>query len=294
MEQMRIHVHVGVHKTATTYVQGVLRHNLMALNEAGVGYVPMGTLRRWVTRQLMAYHPEDFEIEQHLDRFFPHGVPDQVTGLVLSDENLLGDCQTFVRTGCPYPRLEDRLGQLGRLLSGHEVSLFCAIRGYESFPASAYCEGMRHAGFVPFTEFESRIDWQALHWPVILERMERALRPTELRVWRLEDFRGHAGQITSDLAFGQRLLMAVDTRRAERQSFSHLAVDALHAVAERLGQDVASELVRPVSDALPKGPDRPAFTPWTGDRVERLRARYAENCRAIPRHRWVVPPSSHG
>lgn len=291
---MRINVHVGVHKTATTFVQGVLRHNLDALAESGVGYLPMGRVRQWLTRPLMTVDPRGFDIESHLDRFFPAGVPSRVTGIVISDENLVGDCTSFVRTGRLYERLEQRLSRLRLLLAGHELSLFCAVRGYDSFPVSAYSEGMRHGGFVPFSEFESRVDWSTLRWPLVVARMEQALRPARTRVWRLEDFRAHADHVVSDLAFGEPVRLRVDSARSERQSFSQLAVDTLHLVAESQGAEVASALVRPVADALPKSQDRPAFAPWAPEHVSRLRARYAEDCRAVPADRWVVPPALSG
>lgn len=287
---MRIHLHVGVHKTATTFVQGMLRGSQAALSEAGVGYLPMGQVRQWLTRTLMTIDPRDFDIEANSDRFFPADVPAVVTGIVLSDENLLGDCTSFVRTGVAYEHLEQRLRRLRLLLAGHDVSLFCAVRSYDTFPVSAYCEGVRHGGFVPFHEFESRIHWPSLRWPLIVHSMEQALRPTRTRIWRWEDFRDHADLIVSELAFGTRLPVAVDDVRPERRSFSQVAVDTLHVVAESQGQDVASTLVRPVTDSLPKTADRPAFQPWSPDRVEQLKDRYVEDCRLLPADRWLVPP----
>src|SRR6202000_1132004 len=99
---MKLHVHVGVHKTATTYLQALIAKNGQSLNSTGVGMVPLYPFRSFFTRNLMQFVPGEFRIEDHLERFFERGIPPSIRGLILSDENLVGICKGLVSHGKPY------------------------------------------------------------------------------------------------------------------------------------------------------------------------------------------------
>jgi hypothetical protein len=293
---MKLHVHVGVHKTATTYLQGQLAKKRQELNQVGVGVMALSKFRPFFTRHLMDHPVGEFRIEDHLEKFFGDGVPEDISGLILSDENLVGLCNGFISHGKVYRGSDDRLNRLRELLAGHEVTMFMAIRSYDSFTSSAYCEAMRHTQqFVRFNSFRSKFDIESLRWPAMIGRFVAALQPAEVKLWRFEDFRQHSDSIVKALAFGADVGEQPEQPKAERPSFSAPAVSVLETVAKRHGLKTAAELVNAVSEALPKGSgegEYPAFDPWTEAEHESMTSLYNEDCAAIPAQYWFVPPGA--
>ncbi len=290
---MKIHVHVGVHKTATSFMQERLKGNLTKLNKAGVGFMPLFQYRTTFVKNLMKLNPATFDLEDYLGDFFPTGVPDHVKGIIMSDENLIGLCGTMLTTGNVYSGVRSRLAHLRKLLAGHEVTLFCAVRRYDTFLASAYCEGLRtNFRYINFEDFTNRVNWKALSWPSMLERFESGLKPSNVKYWRYEQFRANSQRVLQSLAFGETVdEISNENVKAAYPSLSQAAVDALDSVAERLGRDVASRLVRAISSSLPKSEGYADFDPWGTAEKSRLSRRYDDDCATIAPEKWLIPPA---
>lgn len=288
---MKIHIHVGVHKTATTYMQRRLRLGLAGMNREGIGHLPVWQFRNSFWKSFMELAPETFRVENHLGDFFAKKVPEQVRGLVISEENLLGLCGQFVTTGKLFNGVRPRLTHFRKLFAGHEITLFCAVRSYESFISSAYSEGLRtNRRYTKFVEFHDRIHWPSLLWPRLLERFEDSLQPVETVLWQYESFRDHEAEIMSKLAFGVKLEGVSDAREGPTYtSLSQVAIEAIDAVAARAGDEIAGKLVRPIADALPKEDGHASFDPWTPAQKQALALRYEADCRQIDPAKWLVP-----
>jgi len=288
---LQIHIHVGVHKTATTFIQSRLKGNLAKLNRAGIGYMPIWAFRTSFWKELMKIDPAGFRIEDHLGDFFPRGAPKEVRGIIISDENLLGLCGPMLRTGKLYGGARPRMAHLRKLLAGHEVTLFCAVRRYDAFLASAYCEGLRtNKRYITFEDFTNRVNWKTISWLPVLNKIETGLQPDRVRYWRYEQFRPRAEEVLQELAFGHQLdETEMDPGKTAYASFSQTAVDALDSVSERLGRTVASTLVRPISAALPKSEGYADFDPWGPVEKRRLARRYFDDCQTIAPEKWFLP-----
>ena len=293
---MKLHVHLGVHKTATTYLQGLLTRNGESLNKAGVGTMPLSQFRSFFTRNFMKFQAEEFRIEDQVERFFEHGVPSNIKGLILSDENLIGICNGLIGNGKPYQSSNKRLNHLRELLAGHRVTMHMSIRSYANFTSSAFCEAMRHTEhWVPFESFREKFDIESLRWPAMIERFAAALDPAEIKLWRFEDFRDNSSAIFRDLAFGIGSTTSSGESKTERPSFSEPAVIALETLSERVGATTAAKLVETLTERLPKGTGKgqyPAFDPWSADDHSRMAELYEEDCAAIPAKYWLIPPGS--
>jgi len=289
---LKIHLHIGVHKTATTFIQARLRGNLVALNNAGIGYIPIWQFRTSMWKALQKIDPATFKLEDHLGDFFPRGVPSEVRGIIISDENLLGLCGSMLTTGNLYSGVRPKMAHLRKLLAGHEVTLFCAFRRYHEFLASAYCEGLRsNKRYITFEDFTSRVNWKGMSWLNLIDRVEGGLHPKKVRYWRYEQFRPNSERILQELAFGEKLeLPNADDPKPTYQSFSQTAVDALDSISERLGRTVAGALARTISAALPKSEGYADFDPWGLAEKKRLSSRYDDDCRRIPARKWLIAP----
>jgi hypothetical protein len=289
---MKIHVHIGVHKTATTYIQNTLQANRAALHEAGIGYLHLWELRSFLTEKLMSYTPENFRIEDHLPRFFDNNVPSHIRGLLISEENLIGYCGGLLNSGEPFANAGSRLAHLRKLLAGHDITLFCALRDYHSFLSSAYCEGIRNnQKFVNFETFRGRLHWNKMKWPELLANFEQNLRPTQTVIWRYEDFRKNAKQILNALCFDAGIELAPPGgENPEYPSFSQTTIDALGVLAEHLDPAIANALIDSIGKKFPKSDTRKGYEPWAKSEVRLLQRLYRDDCHAIDAGKFLIPP----
>jgi len=274
-------------------MQGLCELNQRKLNEAGVGFIPLTELRQSFTRHLMAFSPESFNIETYLERFFRGAQPSTVRGLILSDENFIGWGGTLIQSGRAYAEAEKRLTRIRELLAGHRITMFMAIRSYDSFTASLYCETLRNTQrFVKFNEFRRKFDFASVRWPGMVRRFADALRPDAIRLWRYEDFRPLSDRIVRDLAFDVEVSeKAAKAETLEHPSFSQTSVDILEMIADRFGASVAGELINSVPKILRKGDRYPAYNPWDDENRGTMANLYEEDYRSFPDDIWLVRPA---
>ena len=284
---MKIHLHLGAHKTGTTFIQKSLAANLDRLNRNGIGFLPL-LKQRALYASVKNVSPARFDLGSFLPHYFPKPGERERVGVVMSDENLLGDCRALFSDGGLYPKAREQLAPLRALLAEHEITLFFSVRSYDTFLVSAYCEVLRNnAWYVPFSQFRKRLRPDAYRWPRVVSQMAEALAPAGLVIWQYEDFTRHADVIIRKLAFDlDRPLPPPLGRGAHRPSMSAKAFDVLATVADQHGPEIAAALVRFVDEALPKGELYPAFDPWDEHEKAALRAMYREDCRSLPVPIW--------
>lgn len=287
---MQIHVHVGVHKTATTFMQQRLHRSHGRLTRNNIGYMPLAPFRAAFTNRLAHIDPAEVDIQQYARHCFHNGREREIQRLVLSDESLGGYLGRLVNGRAPYVDAAERLGLLRACLPDDaEITLFCSVRAYASFFPSAYSELMRYRKrYVPFGNFMNRAEAAQLSWPSTIQGFIDGLRPHRTLIWRYEDFRNQADQILRELAFGVEL-PEKEARPGERPSLSHMAIEVLDLVAAHKGRDVADRLIETVAQSLPKSEGFEQFDPWTPSQRIELEQRYAEDCAAIDAALWFTP-----
>ncbi|HZZ90017.1 MAG TPA: hypothetical protein VFE13_16940 [Caulobacteraceae bacterium] len=285
---LKLNLHVGVHKTATTYIQRILKNGRPTLTESGIGYMPLAQFRKVISSRLKKIDPDQFRVESKIGGFFHNQRPSSMERAIISDENLVGSCTALMSHGTPFAKAKQRLTAFRRLFPDAEITLFCSIRSYDAFLASAYCEALRHGTFVTFSEFIDRVDLNRMRWPNAIEKFNRLLEPTRTVLWRYEDFQQHESTIIRELAFGVPLADA--SGDSKNVSFSRVALEILDQIATQQGPEVASRLVKPIGASLPKADGFGAFDPWSDEEKEDLRSRYEADCAAIDPTFWLVPP----
>jgi hypothetical protein len=203
----RWHLHLGVHKTATTHLQAMLDAHRASLAAQGVDTLTPDLLR---PLQLYGLRRSDwcFWAPRIIgDRVVARRARDAIgrvcTGgdlMVVSDEDLLGWTGDAVHPA-PYPHARDRLRALVALTEQAEVTLFLSVRSWASFLPSAYVQLLRWApmpgGFPAFLETTRSL---RPRWNALAERL-LALFPAAraLHVWRYEDYRAHQVAILTAL-----------------------------------------------------------------------------------------------
>ena len=263
---MVIVLHLGAHKTATTYIQNALELSRDRLVGVDVGYVPLRELRSTVTELL---------------GFGRRGLPDGVARLlgengdskrlILSDENIIGGLKP-TRTGF-YAKRGRRVSKLLKALGPHKIQIFFAVRSYDKFFSAMYCEYIRHHPFVTAQSYLQRFNPRTFNWPTIIGTFIAAAGAKNVAIWRFEDFQMIHDQVFEALIEAPAKLVRKPTDRI-RESLSVRAVESLARLS--LTRDV-SEIrasARAAAAAHPKGLDNPAFSAFDRPTEDELRARY--------------------
>ncbi len=153
----KVIVHLGVHKTATTFVQGELASQAQYLSDNGVLYTPLRQVRKSFTYQLGK--AATGKLVKDLLGDHPN--------VVISDENLLGKVNHLLG-GDLYSSGLDNVREVLAELGEHQVSVVITLREATAFLPSMYSEYLRHYSFVSFEEYTDKVGIDNLDWYKLL------------------------------------------------------------------------------------------------------------------------------
>jgi|GEM_PF-4006223 len=185
---MKVSLHIGAHKTATTFIQSALERNADALLRQGTAVLPSEELRVEVTRPLKP-RPDDGESDarvararQCLDAYLGRS---DIQRLILSDENLLGEPAKIVADASLYADTQARLAALAPLLAGHEVTVFFAVRNLAEFTRSIYCEALwwMTGPFISAEQHKAAWADGAHSWVPVVQAICEAFPAANVVVW---------------------------------------------------------------------------------------------------------------
>jgi hypothetical protein len=287
---MVIVLHLGAHKTATTYVQNALELSRDRLADAGVGYVPLAELRSGVTGRLGFGRrglpgAADRILEDYRD----------CKRLILSDENIIGGLKP-TRTGF-YAKRGRRIAKLLNALGRREFEICFALRSYDEFLSAMYCEYIRHHPFVTAQSYFRRFDPRSFGWPGIVASFVAAAGASNVVIWRYEDFGLIENQVFEALTGAPADLVHKPADRV-RESLSAKAVESLAGLSPTDDVREIRARARAAAAAEPKGPDNPTFSAFDPAMVDDLRERYERDVQRIrelyPEARFLALGSGMG
>ncbi len=280
----RVSIHIGAHKTATTYIQGRLANSLALLEQHGIRYVELTEFRRAVTSQIVSAP----EAATAFLRDLLENTPEL---LVLSDENIIGWTEQLYETGRLYPNLSQRLGHVLGSLSGAEIDVFLCVRGYESFIPSLYCETIRHRPFISWDEFNATFSPSAVSWVRIVDEILRLVPEHRLHLWEYENFGELEGRVFADL-LGKDLALEPPGQGSARESPSAKAIYALEALLPVLERKEIRRLLPHVSRELPRSAGYSRFDPYDqaarGSLADNYRRDIGQVRKRYPRIGWIT------
>jgi hypothetical protein len=245
---MKVAVHFGAHKTATTFLQDFLRSKKGELRKHGIGYVPLHVSRKAFFPALVRLTKESDPgrtemIRANMRRQVLASVRANAADLpplrllLLSDENLAGSLAGLWKTGKLYDEGITRLKLVSSLFPESEFSYFFCVRDYADFCVSSYCEVLRHRKLGAFEDLMSQVTNEALRWPEFLARMSRELGAGSLSFWRFEDFLEHPAEVVEALTTQDLQGVREAMGKTVRPSLSRKAIEILmsvqHCVTEK-------------------------------------------------------------
>jgi hypothetical protein len=272
----RIVLHVGAHKTATTYMQKKLAINRDLLASHGIHYDPLEVLRERFTPALNdisnARHDYLDDLRARIGR----------QDVVISEENIIGMPGDLIRKGAYYADAHERLRTLAKLVSVDRPEIFIALRDYSGFCVSMYSEYLRHREFMTFADYFAQYKRSRFTWMKVIDDIVRAMPNARLVAWDFGRFRQSEGRIFSRM-LGIDAAGLAAPEGPVRESFSEKAIQAFEALSSILDRSELKKLIGPISRHLPKSDAYPAFQPLTQQDKATLKAQYDQDLAEIAR-----------
>ena len=142
IEDLSIALHLGAHKTASTYLQSCLELNQPSLADANTAILTPHDLRGQLVDRTPAPGgrgtPQARQRRQQrlTDLIQKAGELQNASRIVVSEENLIGSCRINLVHGELYPDLVKRLSWLPDWLNTPSTTVFMGIRSYASYFSS--------------------------------------------------------------------------------------------------------------------------------------------------------------
>lgn len=278
----QIHLHAGAHKTATTHLQVLLRVNKPYLANAGVHVATPPELERWM---------RDFRLQQLLPAWgrpllnhrLQQAAPNNGCWL-FSEENFAGRPGDLLNQPVLFTDLPRRLVSMQKLFPQAQITLFFAVRSYESFLLSNYLELIRAMGYFPWSKFHDPGRIAGYSWLELCDRVCRVMPQENIVLWRYEDFRTMQGAILARLTGSDdtAALLARYQKTTTRPSLSARAIEQLQTdKTPRPGTGKHKAYLLELNERYPAGDQYPRLQPWDTTEAESLQAKYRSDCEAI-------------
>lgn len=245
---MKIHVHLGVHKTATTFIQSQLHDNRALLAGGHIGFAGIWAVRRQFTAafdRMSWLEP----VLQHLTRPRLAKKLDSLIGshrkagtFILSDENLLGLISANYWLGRLYPRAGTRVRVLDSLLNGHDVRYFLSIRRYPDYLTSSWLQLASRGKAPPFERYRAKFAPASRGWAEVVADISRACGPDRLTVWTYDWFSDDPARVFGLLAPGVHF--AVPEEELRRDVLPSLTLKGLKVITQLENHLSQDELIR--------------------------------------------------
>lgn len=284
---MEIVLHMGAHKTATTYLQTLLHRNTEVLRRHRIDLAHPRRLRpmfrtaprpRYASprRQRIATRAWTF------DQIIANASDLGRNRVVISEEQLIGSLRPIMQGRGLYRDIAREARAVSTTLEDRPVKVMLSIRSYDSFFVSAYGQMLRGSGYLPFSAMLRRnLLEDKRGWPEVLTDLMRALpKGAELKLWRYERFTNTLPGALSEL-LGERAARDI-------QPFNGIPLPGptgtvIEAIEARVrANDIPEpEEIRRLFREYGKDAGYAAFEPWTEEERSLLQRRYQDDIARI-------------
>ncbi|MEL6531420.1 MAG: hypothetical protein AAFN09_06370 [Pseudomonadota bacterium] len=204
---MKITLHFGAHRTASTTLQRVLGGSGTALKAQGIAYWGPKRTRSglfegvlsapetempWVKRRPLRAAGR---IALALEQAALHGARQ----VLVSEENMLGSMRKSLAQGVLYPDAEAKMARLAEAFGGQVDQIGVAIRSYDHYWASVLANQMTRGGPLPEPDFIDTLVSQTRRWRHLLGAFARHFPKAKIRVWSHEAMAARPDEILAHL-----------------------------------------------------------------------------------------------
>ena len=263
---MRIVLHLGAHRTATTTFQHMMGESRVALQDAGLAYWGPKRLRAGLFDGLYdtgaaRLRPDPRRAAGRIALHLAQAAEQGATTLVVSEENMLGTMRRITQDQTLYAGAGARVARFAAAFAPHEVTLGLSIRSPDAFWASVLGWRLTRGGPLPRPALCDRLVMQPRRWRHVIADLAQAVPQARIAVWTHEAMAGRPADLVSALTGRHPRL-----RGADRRCNPGAGLRDLRAYLDDIGADPA--LARGIGGR---------FMPFDAPQRAALRAQYAED-----------------
>ena len=293
-----IHLHIGAHKTATTFVQNTLYEVLSRQAQPVANTLPLSELRAGFSHAFNAAFKEGgapkvaASREELLRTLFAAasgtrparkaagagGAPAPV--LIVSDENLLGALAPIAKGGPLYPEAGARMQALKSVFDGHDLRFFMCVRDYGEYYPSAFAQTFKRMPGLSFRKFTEAVRSQQRGWLDVVNEVTAVIGQERLSIWTYEMFCKNPSVVFKALAPGLDISNEqIDSREPKNASIGNKALQCLQRVKKILNEEELKQLAKLLTVMKFSDDERLKFL--DKDLQQQLAERYAADCRQL-------------
>lgn len=232
---MKVLVHLGVHKTATTFIQSQLANNRPALAKKGFGMAGIWAVRKRFTNLFdrLAWFDPVWRfltrpmLRRRLDRLI--GETAGAHTFLLSDENLAGTISANYLFGRLYPWMGLRAKMLAGVLSGHDTHYFLCIRRYPDYLVSSWLQLASKGKPPPFEKYVEKFAPDGRGWTEVVADLVHAVGRERVTVWSYDWFSEDPHRVFALLAPGTDFTVA--EQELKREILPSLTIKGLNVIS---------------------------------------------------------------
>lgn len=192
----KVLLHLGAHKTGTTFIQEVMRKNSKLLLEQGVSYLGGREAREGFTRDLI--YPAvglNKNINKSREalvgdaRGYLRAAMSEGEDLLFSNENVLGFCNLKANAGKIYPRASEISSFLEDVFKGYDVQVVFFVRSYSDFIESTYIQKIKEGETFSFDDYIESTEVTAVSWQNCLAALSNSFGKKSIKVVSYESFK---------------------------------------------------------------------------------------------------------
>lgn len=235
-----INLHIGVHKTATTYVQNTLQLNSQLLENNDIGYISLEEIRQNLRINLTNF-TDHFQM---LDNLFASSVSKQPKKLIFSEENLISSANMLIDH--IYGHAEQRLNKIKFYFSeiyGMPIDkVIITLRSYDSFFQSFFLENNRHR----FVELSMLNKQQMLDfsWKILINKLEKIFGKDKIKILFFEDIIKNENLIFDELTDNPFIYSQLQKSDIKRKSPNYIAYQEVEQLYSSNLQDSSKDFLR--------------------------------------------------
>ncbi len=281
----KIHLHLGAHKTATTFLQKTLARNRELLLENGVLYLPLAETRKKVSKHLLAISAEDRDpssLALHRERLLKGLDPEKLEHchtVFISDENLIGSASR-IHGGSTYQGIVSKFRHVHAEL-GPDITVSFSIRDYPGFYTSLYSEILRKNRYFPFRKMHKIFGEVPRLWTDVQQDLTTAFGAENVLLWDFRDTIAKPAEVLAMLT-GLQVPFAIEALPV-RESLSRKAIEFIRDFQKLPGKRLPPEIICQVANRLyPLSAHPEKFDPWGPGEREALLKIYQEEKGRLP------------
>jgi hypothetical protein len=262
---MKVFLHIGAHRCATTSFQEYLRRNSEELDARNIGFwgprrtrnglfhgiLPGPAVSTGRNPQLRAVGRVQMNLTRSMEIGLDH--------LLVTDENMMGTMRENLRTGTLYGGVGERMARFAEAFDGHVSDVMVNLRSLESYWASGLAYGVARGHRIPCVKMLKHLAHHRRSWRDVLTDVACAL--PGVRIWALP-FETYGGRPEVQLGamVGQKM----------PRTHARIRLNA----SPQLGA-LRDQLQSAIADRLPQGEGR--WQPFNEAQIGALRETYADD-----------------